>query len=118
MTKKKCKLCKTSFTGRRDKIFCSLACKNEYHLRLRQATNLATKSIDEILHRNRSILLEVMGKHGTKVKVDSFVLDNKKFNYKFYTGSSTNKEGKTYYHVYDFSYMTFSDQTVMIVRKK
>lgn len=116
--KRKCRLCKKQFTGRSDKIFCTIDCKNEYNVRLRRVTNQATKKIDEILHRNRSILLELMGKHKTQIKVDRIQLDLKKFSYKFYTSSSINKQGKTYFHIYDFSYMTFSDQTVLIVRKK
>jgi uncharacterized Zn finger protein (UPF0148 family) len=58
-----CRLCKMPIVGRVDKIFCSNACKNEYHVRLRRATTKVVKETDKILHRNRSILLEVMGKN-------------------------------------------------------
>ena len=115
--KRTCRLCKKKFTGRADKIFCSIACKNDYHVRLRRVTAFATKSIDEILHRNRSILLELLGKRNKKVKMDRFELEKKKFNFNYMTGYSINKEGKTYHHVYDFSYMTFSDNAVLIVRR-
>ena len=115
--KKTCILCKNKFTGRADKKFCSVACKNDYHVRLRRVTTLATKSIDEILHRNRSILLEILGKRNKKIKMDRFELEKKKFNFNYMTGYSINKEGKTYHHVYDFSYMTFSDNSILIVRK-
>lgn len=116
--KRKCILCNKEFTGRTDKIFCSIACKNDYNVRLRRATTLATKKIDEILHRNRSILLEIMGKHKTQITVDRMVLDKKKFNFSYITAYSINKQGKTYHHVYDFSYMLFSSQSILIVRKK
>ncbi len=115
--KKLCRLCKKKFTGRADKIFCSIACKNDYHVRLRRVTIQATKSIDEILHRNRSILLELLGKRNKKVKMDRYELEKKKFNFNYITGYDINKSGKTYHHVYDFSYMTFSDTTILIVRR-
>jgi len=38
-------------------------CKIYYHHQLRKVTKEATRHIDEILHRNRSIRLEIMGKH-------------------------------------------------------
>ncbi|MFK7809221.1 MAG: hypothetical protein AB8F74_15565 [Saprospiraceae bacterium] len=116
--KKNCKICKKEFTGRTDKIFCSTACKNDYNLRLRRATATAAKKIDEILHRNRSILLEIMGKHKVQIKTDRMTLDKKKFNFNYMTGYSINSSGKTYHHIYDFSYMTFSDQEVLIVRRR
>lgn len=115
--KRKCRLCKKAFTGRADKIFCSTACKNDYHVRLRRATTTATKAIDEILHRNRSILLELLGKKNRKMKISRFELEKKKFRFNYITGYTVNKQGKTYHHIYDFSYMTFSDETVLIVRK-
>lgn len=117
MPSRKCKLCKSSFVGRSDKIFCSIDCKNEYHVRLRQVTAKVVRETDKILHRNRSILLEIMGKNKMQKKVDRLVLEKKKFRYNYYTSSSINSKNKTYYHVYDFSWMSFSDQEILIIRK-
>ncbi len=117
MSNRTCKVCKGPVAGRSDKIFCSLACKNDYHVRLRRATLRAARQTDIILHRNRSILFEVMGKNKGQKKVLRSVLDRKKFNYKHFTGLSINSRGKTYYHIYDFSWMEFSDLSVLIVRR-
>ena len=114
---KSCRMCKAELKGRRDKMFCSLNCKNEYHVRLRHATSLATRQIDTILHRNRSILLEIMGKNKTQKKIDIATLHKKKFNFNHVTGFSINSKNKTYHHVYDFSWMKFSDNSVLIVRR-
>ena len=76
----------------------------------------ATKSIDTILHRNRSILLEVLGKNKSQIKLDRAVLDKKKFNYSFITHYHVNNQGKTVHYVYDFSWMIFSDQEILIKR--
>jgi len=114
--KKKCKLCKKEFVGRTDKIFCTLECKSIYHTKLKAVTKHATKSVDKILHRNRSILLEVMGKNIHSKRIPRKVLDEKKFNYAFITSYHINSKDKFVNYVYDFSWMIFSDQEILIRR--
>ncbi|MCP4122419.1 MAG: hypothetical protein GY751_11750 [Bacteroidetes bacterium] len=113
-----CKICNKPINGRVDKMFCSVACKNEYHVKLRRVTHAATKKIDTILHRNRAILLEIVGKNARQKKVPRLLLDRKKFNYKYMTGYYINSKGKTYNYIYDFAWMEFSDNEILIVRKK
>ncbi len=113
-----CRLCKSPYSGRADKIFCSLKCKNEYHVRLRRATALVVRETDKILHRNRSILLEIMGKNKTQKKVNRLALEKKKFRFHYFTGTYQNSRGKLYHYVYDFSWMIFSDQEILIIRNK
>jgi len=118
---KTCQFCQTPITsGRRDKIFCSLDCKNKYHLQLRRTTdtNEAVIRIDRILHRNRSIMQELIGSNKTKIKILRLEMDKKKFNYRYFTHTHINKQGKTYHYVYDFGWMAFSDQEILIVKKK
>jgi len=115
--RRKCPICKNPVLGRSDKKFCSVKCKTFYHQRLRQVTRSAAERIDKILHRNRSILLEIMGKRNVKLKVHRLVLEQKKFNFYHITHYSVNSSGKTYHYVYDFAWMSFSDDEVMIVRK-
>ena len=116
-SKRSCRLCKAPLQGRSDKIFCTLACKNEYHLRLRRATARAVVETDKILHRNRSILLEVMGKNTTRKNVTWQTLDKKKFNRRYMTGCYLNSQHKTYYIIYDFAWMEFSSGNVLIIRR-
>lgn len=111
-----CPICKAPVAGRSDKTFCSIACKNDYHVRLRRATAKAVRETDKILHRNRSILLELMGKNITQKKLPRVDLDKKKFNFNYYTGSYLNAKGKRYHYVYDFAWMEFSDQEILIVK--
>ncbi len=113
----KCKICSKIINGRSDKLFCSVKCKNYYHTNLRRVTNIAVNQIDVILHRNRSILLEIMGKNMTQKKMDRMELDKMKFNFKYHTHSYVNSQGKTYKYVYDFAWMSFSDNEILIVRK-
>ncbi|MEM7375005.1 MAG: hypothetical protein AAF587_40805 [Bacteroidota bacterium] len=112
-----CPICKSPVIGRSDKIFCSIACKNNYHVRLRRATAKAVRETDKILHRNRSILLELMGKNKSQKKLPRLTLDKKKFNFNYYTGSYVNSRNKRYHYVYDFAWMEFSDQEILIVRR-
>lgn len=113
-----CKMCNNPIKGRSDKVFCSADCKNEYHIKLRQTTYYATHKIDLILHRNRSILLEIMGKNSLQKKIHRMILDQKKFNYSYITGIHINNQGKTVNHVYDFSWIIFSDEEILIRRKR
>lgn len=114
----KCKICNNRIYGRTDKIFCSVRCKNYYHTNLRRVTNIAVADIDIILHRNRAILLEIMGKSKTQLKINRLVLEKKKFRYKYHTHFHINSRGKMYYHLYDFAWVEFSDDEILIVRKR
>ena len=113
----KCKICKKEIIGRSDKVFCSSDCKNYYHLKLRKVTNVAVKKINSILHRNRCILLEVLGKNKQQVKVERIVLEKKKFSFKYVTHFYKNSKGKEYNYIYDFAWMEFSDDEILIIRR-
>lgn len=117
MVKKKCKICKIEIKGRSDKMFCSTKCRSTYHNKLKAATLSVTDRVDKILHRNRSILLELVGKNVKKKTITKADLDRKRFSYSYCTGVYTNAQGKMYYNVYDFAYMLFSDGKVLIVRR-
>ena len=83
--KRKCKMCQNIIVGRSDKIFCSVHCKSEYHFKLRKVTAIEVREINKILARNRSILLELMGKNSVQKKIKRLELDRKKFNFKYHT---------------------------------
>ncbi len=111
-----CKICKSPLFGRSDKVFCSVKCKTTYHEKLAAVTLEASSRIDKILHRNRSILLEVMGKQTARKKIRRQVLDQKKFNWTYMTHYHLNSQNKMVHYVYDFSWTVFSDQEVLIKR--
>lgn len=108
MAKRKCKICKKPIEGRIDKVFCSVKCKNFYHVSLRHVTKKTAFGIDRHLHRNRSILLEIMGKKETKMKVSRLLLEEKKFHFKYIiTHYHVNSQGKTMHYCYDFGTWSF-----------
>lgn len=114
--KRKCKLCATPFTGRPEKIFCTVKCKTIYHKKLNAVTLTAAERVDKILHRNRSILLEILGKNGGYKKVSRQILDSKKFNWHYITQYHVNSQNKMVHYIYDFSWMLFSDREILIRR--
>ncbi len=115
--KKHCFQCGKEFLGRTDKRFCSILCKNQHHFQKRQSTINEVREIDAYLHRNREILMTLMGS-SVKETIDKYVLTRAKFRWEYMTGIYWNKEGKMYRLIYDFAWMDFSDQRVLIVRKK
>lgn len=118
MMKKICKKCRKEIKfGRSDKVFCSIKCKNNYHKELRKKTNEIAITIDEILHRNRSILYEFLGDNRMQIKLSRALLAKKKFHFKYHTHFHINKQGKTYFWVYDYAWMEFSNDSVLIIRK-
>ena len=118
MRNKKCENCDTEFRGRSDKRFCSTACKNNFNYQLRKHTKDITKDIDKILHRNRIILDTIMGEKRKKMKMDRLELEKMGFSFKYITGIYKNRENKLYHYVYDFAWMEFSTQEILIVKKK
>lgn len=114
--RKKCPICKSNFRGRTDKKFCSVTCKSVYHKKLIAHTRRATRKIDKVLHRNRSILQELLGKKNDSMKVAKEILDKKKFNFSQVTGYHKNSMNKIVNYVYDFSWIIFSDKNILIKR--
>lgn len=104
--------------GRSDKIFCSAYCKNYYHSKLRYASQKAAIEINGYLKRNYAILLEILGKNKSQMKVYRNVLETKKFRFKYHTHLHVNSRNKTFYYIYDLAWMEFSDDEVLIIRKR
>jgi len=115
---KKCKICQKQLLGRSDQIFCSINCKNYYHIKLRRASERAGHRINEYLKRNHGILLEQIGKSKTQIKIKRQSLADKKFRFKYHTHIQTNSRMKTYHYIYDLAWMEFSDDEILIVRKR
>ncbi|MCP4441648.1 MAG: hypothetical protein GY810_22310 [Aureispira sp.] len=114
-TQRECLNCSKQFFGRSDKKFCSVKCKNDYNYEQRKGTKDITKVIDEILHRNRIILATLMGTKRTQMKVSRLELNRMGFKFDFITGTYKNSKKKIYHYVYDYAWMEFSSQEIMIV---
>lgn len=80
------------------------------------ANERATERIDAYLHRNRAIIIELLGKKTVKTKFDILELEKKGFKFNFMTGFHINSQGKTLHYIYDYGWMKFSDQQVLVVK--
>lgn len=104
-------------SGRADKRFCSVTCKNTYNNNARKRTRSEVQEIINYLLRNREILATFMGENA-KETFDRLLLARAGFRWEYHTGTYLNKEGKTYRLVFDYAWMEFSDQKVLVIKKK
>ena len=117
MQKQNCILCSKPIVGRTDKKYCSLSCKNTFNYDQRSHTKTATQAIDSILHKNREILDVIMGPKRKKMQISKTELTQMGFQSDYLTGFYTNSRGKLYRYVYDFAWMEFTGEKVMVVKK-
>ena len=114
-----CIVCNKHLTGRRDKKYCSLACKNTYHANRRIEQLPVVGAVDRLLHRNREILVELWEEaNNRKFIVPRTRLQRKGFKFKHYTSTYVNKSGKLYHYVYDFSWMAFTSGDILVVKRE
>ena len=115
---RKCKICQKLLHGRTDMIFCSVGCKNHYHKNVRYISKTAAIEINGYLKRNYAILWELLGENKTQVKIYRNQLEKKKFRFKYHTHFHINSQNKMFHYIYDLAWMEFSDDEVLIIRKR
>lgn len=95
---KVCQECRRNFDRvRLDQKFCTRKCRNDFYNRKERIKVAPTRTIDNILHSNRTILEQV----GKKTTIDK--LRDLGFNFSFITQVEKIK-GKIYYGCYEFLY--------------
>jgi|SRR5687768_3102243 hypothetical protein len=111
-----CSECSTTFKGRADKKFCSDQCRTTYNNRLKSIENDYIKDVNNILRRNRRILVGLNPDGKSKVKMDK--LTSKGFDFNYYTSTYTTKEGAKYFYCYDQGYLPIEKDFFLLVIKK
>ena len=115
---KYCKVCGTPLKGRRDKKYCNIQCKNQYHLDLKSMHRSEIETDISFLLRNRTVLHELLDQDGHKKrKVKRSILQRMGFRFHNYTGTFLNSRNKMYHYVFDYSWVPFSDQDVLIIKQ-
>jgi hypothetical protein len=76
------------------------------------------RHINNILKRNRRILVEFLGGVEKPLLVDKDRLLVSGFRFEFYTGQFRNENHEVYYYCYDFGYRLLDADKVMIVKSK
>ena len=112
--KKRCLQCETTYYGRTDKLFCSIACKNQYHNLLKKE-DIAFK-IDQSLHQNRTLLRKLLADAEGHSTWDKPVLLRLGFNFDVFTGLFQEADGTVGYRIYDFTW-TENDHGQIIIRR-
>lgn len=117
MPRNLCLNCRESIRGRMDKKYCDTRCKNEYHYQQRQNIPQTVRLIDNILHKNRAVMIQVFeGEKKKSFKVPKILLTKLGFDFSYHTGIYKNSRGKMYHYIYDYAWMEFSGQEIMVVK--
>ena len=113
----KCLTCKTKVTGRADKKFCDSECRTAYHNKLNSFQNNFIKNVNNILKKNRRILIE-LNPNGKSKTTKEELLD-RGFKFSYFTNEYITKAGKIYHFVYEQGYIELQDDKyALVIRQK
>lgn len=113
---RQCLECGEPFKGRIDKKFCSDACRVAFNNRLNSDDINYIRSVNNILRKNRRILMS-MNPSG-KIKVSHSKLKSKGFDFNYYTSTYKTRDGACYYYCYDQGYLPIENDWYLLVIKK
>ena len=113
---KYCIDCGESLNGRADKKFCSDICRNSFNNKLNSDTNNYVRNINNVLRKNRRILMELNPEEKVTVHMDK--LAEKGFLFSFYTHIYRTRKGDDYYFCYEYGYIRHSTNMVTIVTRR
>lgn len=113
---KSCEECDTPFRGRIDKKFCSDLCRIAFNNRLNSDGSNYVRNVNNVLRKNRRILLGMNPNGKNKVSHDR--LKSKGFNFSYFTSTYKTKEGALYYYCYEQGYLPIEKDYYLLVIKK
>ena len=109
--------CKEKLFGRADKKFCSDQCRTAHHNRENADSNNFMRNINNILRKNRRILL-ALNPHGKSKATKTQLLD-KGFKFSYYTNEYITKAGKVYKFCYEQGYLDLGkNKYALVIRKE
>ena len=101
--KRKCLYCGEPLIGRLDKKFCCDSCRNSYNYEKTHKQVNVIRKINGILARNHNILTEL--NPSGKGFATRQQLNEKGFDFKYYTSTYITKAGAVYHFVYNQGYV-------------
>lgn len=116
MEKRTCEECEQKLLGRKDQKFCSDYCRNTFNNRLNEDATKYIRRINNILRKNRRILV-ALNPSGKKT-VDGISLAEEGFNFHYYTNSYKTKTGSVYFFCYEQGYLKLENDRYMLVHKQ
>jgi predicted nucleic acid-binding Zn ribbon protein len=130
LTSKTCLNCGDNVgPGRKDKKYCSEACKTEYNNKLQEQKRDAKKpqqepslptfigDIQQILIKNREILDKCLGENDSR-RVEKRDLEGRGFNFKYITSQAPTLADKAYCFCYELGYKEVENDRIVIVRRE
>ncbi len=111
-----CTECGTPFRGRIDKKFCSDQCRTAFNNRLKSVEHNYIKDVNNILRKNRRILLHFNPAGKTRVSREK--LQSKGFNFDYFTNTCTTRDGSQYFYCYEQGYVPLDNDQCLLVTKK
>jgi hypothetical protein len=116
LEEKTCIECQTTIKGRVDKKFCSDQCRSSYNNRLNSDETSYVRNINNILRKNRRILLELNPDGKNRVSRDK--LKAKGFDFQHFTSIYKTKDGAQYFYCYEQGYLPMEKDFFLLVVKK
>ncbi|RFC54231.1 hypothetical protein [Brumimicrobium aurantiacum] len=114
MNTKICPSCSKEFQGRRNKKYCSVSCKNQYHNEEYRNSNQTVITLNRTLQKNRVILKDLFKVYRSSA-IPLSVLEAHGFDKKFHTHLFNAPSGDRYTMVYELGYKTSFDNQIQIV---
>jgi hypothetical protein len=112
---KKCLECEEPIIGRRDKKFCSDFCRTAYHNSVSHQNESSLRAINKVLLKNRKILLETQTKRSRITKTSVYVLQEKGFDFSYYTHCRPDRTGQVVVYCYEIGYIRIEENQVQIM---
>tara|TARA_R110000868_G_scaffold405662_2_gene685292 strand:+ start:308 stop:682 length:375 start_codon:yes stop_codon:yes gene_type:complete len=110
-----CPECSRPIFGRIDKKFCSDACRNASNNKVNSDATNYVRNVNNILRKNRRILLELNPTGKTKTHKDKLLKNG--FDMEYCTNTYTTKAGQEYRYCYDQGYLLLDEGFVLLVHK-
>lgn len=111
-----CLECGAPFRGRIDKKFCSDTCRIAFNNRLNSDDTSYVRSINNILRKNRRILISMNPTGKNKVSYDR--LKSRGFDFNHFTSTYKTREGSQYFYCYEHGYLSIEENYYLLVIKK
>ncbi|MGC9374798.1 MAG: hypothetical protein ACP5DQ_07130 [Bacteroidales bacterium] len=109
-----CLECGEKIVGRADKKFCSDQCRNTYNNRLNSDASNTVRNINNILRKNRRILMDLNKQSGKTMVTKESMLSNG-FNFSYHTHTYTTKKGDVYHFCYEQGYLYLPDKELYLL---
>ncbi len=110
---KTCLKCGEKLTGRTDKKFCDIYCRNSYNNNVKRDDEKLIQNINSILRRNRKILKTYNREGKTTIRTE--YLEKLNFNFDYHTHTYTTKNNIKYKFCYEFGYAKIDEIKTLIV---